>query len=55
MSDCVQRTNPAEQSRLKQQSQGFAADSERLLDQLDVQPGASSLDGCGPHGILEMG
>jgi len=44
-----------EHERLRRQPQELAADSTRLLDQLNVRSGDRAIDiGCGPLGILDL-
>jgi ubiquinone/menaquinone biosynthesis C-methylase UbiE len=45
----------AELERLLAQARGYEFQANRLLDQIDVQPGWRALDiGCGPIGILNL-
>lgn len=44
-----------EDERLRRQPQELAADSSRLLDQLNLRLGDRAIDiGCGPQGILDL-
>lgn len=48
-------SNPAERDRLRRQSAELRDHSARLLDEVGIAPGWSTVDlGCGPSGILDL-